>query len=470
MTLLYDYSGDDILVSNLLSVNNLNQETAGYSPSYKENKKDNANPEAYRYTQSARFQSRIEKQGSNGSLFIFTPYARYTSMDFTMHYLPGDPLEENGQKGLGFQSSFTQPISRQFTLTTGFDSEYTDAYVKQTQKNGFSVFPAGQQYDFDVTGTLYAAFMSGHYQLTEATAFAGGARYEHLKYDYTNNMLVGNTDQNGDSCMAGGQPVPCRYSRPASGTNSFGNWSVNAELVHDINDSLAVVSKLSHGFRTPQANELYRLQGDQTDVNLDPEELSSIEAGLRGSGNSLSYSLTAFYMEKNNVILQSSERANINDGQTLHRGIEFGGLWAFAEHWDLQVAGTVVRHSYGKNVPASGTSEGDDIKGNDVDTAPRHMGSVQLGWQLPRDSRAELEWVHVGKYYTDITNEHSYEGYDLLNLRFRQDVNDWFSYGLRLTNLADKDYAERADYSAFSGPRYFVGEPRSLYGDISFRF
>ena len=33
----------------------------------------------------------------------------------------------------------------------------------------------------------------------------------------------------------------------------------------------------------------------------------------------------------------------------------------------------------------------------------------------------------------------------------------------RITNLTNRDYADRADFSNFSGERYFPGEPRSLY-------
>jgi iron complex outermembrane recepter protein len=40
---------------------------------------------------------------------------------------------------------------------------------------------------------------------------------------------------------------------------------------------------------------------------------------------------------------------------------------------------------------------------------------------------------------------------------------------LRITNLLDEDYAERADFG-FGQYRYFVGEPRGAYLEISYQF
>jgi outer membrane receptor protein involved in Fe transport len=39
---------------------------------------------------------------------------------------------------------------------------------------------------------------------------------------------------------------------------------------------------------------------------------------------------------------------------------------------------------------------------------------------------------------------------------------------LRITNLLDEDYAERADFG-FGQYRYFVGEPRGAYLEISYQ-
>ena len=71
----------------------------------------NLNPEAYRDVRSARAWSRISKSEQNYQLIV-TPYIRYSQMDFLQHFLPGDPLEENGQKSLGVQVGYYRALSQ----------------------------------------------------------------------------------------------------------------------------------------------------------------------------------------------------------------------------------------------------------------------------------------------------------------------------------------------------------------------
>jgi len=53
-----------------------------------------------------------------------------------------------------------------------------------------------------------------------------------------------------------------------------------------------------------------------------------------------------------------------------------------------------ARHRYDSRINLLGSSG--DIKGNDIDTAPRHFGSARLGWEFNPESVAELEWVYMG--------------------------------------------------------------------------
>ena len=64
---------------------------------------------------------------------MITPYIRYGQMDFLQHFLPGDPLEENGQKSAGVQVGYYRALSQSVNVIAGFDAEITDAYLKQSQ-------------------------------------------------------------------------------------------------------------------------------------------------------------------------------------------------------------------------------------------------------------------------------------------------------------------------------------------------
>lgn len=476
VTARIDYVGDLWSSKNLFSASNLNQETAGYvvgTDAYKDDdlRKENPNPEAYRDSQTVRWQTHLQRDFSDDSTLLLTPYARYSDMEFLMHFLPGQPVEENGQTSFGIQTSYRKALSPELVLTQGVDLELTDAYLKQTQEEDFNwSIPAGKQYDYEVAGQMLAGFVTADYQMTDELSITVGGRYEVLKYDYDNQMLSGNTDENGDECISPTLATGCRYTRPEDRKDDFENLSVNVGAVYHANDAFIPSIRLTQGFRAPQATELYRLQSGQLIANLDSEEINSAELGLKGLFSDFTYDIVAFYMTKDNVIFQSSERENLDNGETRHYGLEYQLFFAFTKQWDLSAAGTFARHQYTNDVSAPGSSALLHTDRNDMVSAPRRMSSVSLGWTPADTTRWELEWVAMGSYYTDLNNDHSYDGHNLLHLRVRHQLNDTIGVGVRVTNLTNKYYAERADYSGFAGDRYFVGLPRSVYGDIKITF
>lgn len=467
LTLKHRFSGDALTITTALDATNLNQETAGYivgEKAYKDDalKDDNPNPEAYRDASSARLYSRIDWQLDGEQRLVLTPYLRYSEMDFLQHFLPGTPLEMNGQQSVGLQSAYYRNLGAQWQLISGIDLEYTDSYLKerQDQPTQGSLFlrttiPAGMHYDYDVEALMAAPFIQTRYQYSEALSVTLGLRYESMRYDYDNRMLDGRSDDQGNACGMGG----CRYTRPADSTDSFNNHALKLGAVYAIDDQRSAYINLAQAFRAPQATELYRLQRAQLVADLESEEMDSVELGLRGSASRLSYDVAVYFMEKDQVIFRDADFFNISDGQTRHRGIEFNGRYQFSAQWDLAVAASYARHQYASQQNLSGVN----IKGNDIDSAPRHFGSAQLGWNANADARVELEWAHQSREYTDPENLHRYEGHDLLNLRARWALNPQWQLTAKVTNLADRDYAERADYTGFGGDRYFPGEPRSYY-------
>ncbi|MDA7816400.1 TonB-dependent receptor plug domain-containing protein [Porticoccaceae bacterium] len=152
VSLRHRYKSQDLQIDSGLTATNLNQETAGFITglnAYKDDSlvKKNLNPEAYRDVRSARVWSRISKSEQNYQLVV-TPYIRYSQMDFLQHFLPGDPLEENGQKSLGVQVGYYRTLAQGLNVIAGFDAEMTDAFLKQSQDaptNGTAVVRASLQ-------------------------------------------------------------------------------------------------------------------------------------------------------------------------------------------------------------------------------------------------------------------------------------------------------------------------------------
>jgi outer membrane receptor protein involved in Fe transport len=450
-----------------LAVSNLNQETAGFVQGYEAYKqaglrRDNPNPNAFRDAQSVRLHSRIEYMQDNDTEVILTPYYRYTDMTFLQHYLPGQATEENGQQSLGVQSSWHRTLGASSNLIVGADLEYTQAFLKETQANATDsdvaflreTIPAGVHYDYDVDAVVASPFIQVQRQLSEQNLLTLGIRFDYVNYDYTNNTLTGRTKDDGTPCGFGG----CRFNRPADREDSFSNWSPKLGFSHNFNELNQIYVSLARGFRAPQATELYRLQNDQNVSRIDSEDLDSIEVGFRGSTDRTGYDISLYYMDKDNVIFRDSNRVNVDNGATTHQGVEVTLSRHLTDNIDLSISATHAVHQYDFDRVLNGVN----IDGNDVDTAPRHMGSAQLGWNFAPATRAELEWIHMGSYYTDPENLNSYEGHDFVNLRVHTALSDKWELFFRFINLTNVDYAERADFG-FGEHRYFVGNPAMVY-------
>jgi iron complex outermembrane receptor protein len=169
-------------------------------------------------------------------------------------------------------------------------------------------------------------------------------------------------------------------------------------------------------------------------------------------------------MKKKNFFFRDSAGLNVTDGRTKHRGIEIAVDMPLGEMLDLAANYTYARHTYDFDNASSGVESG-----NEVDTAPRHVANVRLGFNASDATRAELEWVLMGDYFLDPSNAHDYDGHDLLNLRFSSELTSQLKLHGQVKNILDEEYADRADF-AFGTYRFFPGKERTYEVGLSYQF
>ena len=158
------------------------------------------------------------------------------------------------------------------------------------------------------------------------------------------------------------------------------------------------------------------------------------------------------------ILFRDSDFFNVSDGNTEHQGIELELDYQINQNFSLSISATQARHRY-LNSLVSGDI---NIRGNDIDTAPRHFASARLVWTPAVNTSLELEWQSMGSYYMDPENLHRYEGHDLLHLRAGWSISESLNVYANISNLSDRYYADRADYTRFSQERYFPGMPRAV--------
>lgn len=445
------------------SFTHLNQETAGYlqrgENAYKDKSllKVNDFENAYRNSKSFRYSMPLELNKDQATVQL-VPYARWNRMDFLMHFLPGTPVETNGHQSVGIQWQYLQVISDSTEFNWGFDGEVTEGFLTQTQSaptNSNSAFlrevlPPGKHYDYEVSATNLAVYgeVSKSFSNTQ-DAFAA-LRFDHIAYDYNNRMLAGNTRDDGSTCGFGG----CRYTRPADRTDRFNNPSLAIGWSLLMNDAQRVFVKFDQSFRAPHTAELYRLQNGQQVADIKSVNAQQWELGLRHLFDQGFAELSLYHLKKEDGIYQDSDRQYLNGLSTLHRGIELDFRYQFNAAWQLSTNASYAVHTY-QNDP----SNGDALKGNEIDTAPRWLLTSKLNWNPAEHLSFAFEGHYMDNYYIDAANTERYDGHSLFHLRARWQLVKNVSIALNIQNLFDRRYAERADY-AFGNHRYFIGLPR----------
>jgi len=458
-------------VSWLTSIQNLNQETAGFlqdidgGPQGEELLRDpdtrfsNPNPEAFRDNRTYRTQATFARELGDDKTLTLTPYARRVELRFLRHFVPGQALEENDHTSVGLQSALFSD-----DWNVGADIEYTKGSLFEFQENPtvFS-FTQGLHYDYEVESFVGAAYIQKDFQLGPQTVLDIGARAEYTRYDYENQTTTG---QSG------------RFIRLADRTDDFFVVTPKVSLRHQVTDTLNIYARAARGARAPQTVDLYSVQLQQTGGEARVETLDSLETGLKFGNDRLTFEAAAFAQWKDNFFFRNSDGFSVANGETQHLGIE-GSFSARLTDWmTVSGDGTVARHTYAfddVNLNFNGTIDTSNTitDGDRVDTAPDMLANVRITTRplIAHGDRlsAEIEWRHVGSYFTNPGNTQSYDGHNIFVLRGAFDVTDNLQVFGRVDNLFDQIYADRADF-AFGSERFFPGRPQTVFFGLTSQF
>ncbi|MFN4354416.1 TonB-dependent receptor [Parvibaculum sp.] len=463
--LRYDYAAPDTRINATLTAINTNQETAGFVRGVKAYKdpalyKTNPDPDAYRDAWAVRAAVRMERDIDDKLTLALTPYARTNSMNFLMHFLPGRPVEQNAHWSGGLLSNLAATLDGGHRIIFGLDTEYTDGWLTEVQFNPTAGIapnqsPQGVHYDYTVKALVLAPYIHSEWRLAPRTIFTAGLRFEYTRYDYRNHAPDG---------------IFGRFLRIPDRVDEFGDVTPKIGLLHEFNEGFTTYVNLARGTRAPQTTDLYRLQRLQVPGEAKSEKLDSIEVGARGRVSGITYETNLFYMEKRNYYFRDAGGFNVSDGRTNHAGAEVEISAPLGFGFDIAAAGTYARHTYAfTNITPTETIR----DGDDVDTAPRTLGNLRLGYNFNDGAgRAELEWVHMGSYWMNAGNTVKYDGHDIFNLRLDYEISENLAIFGKLTNIFDSRYADRADYSDFGAgeERYFPGADRGLYIGATLRY
>lgn len=454
----------------------LNQETAGFiqgQNAYRDESiaRSNPNPEAFRDASSARVSAQYTREHcfTRDCRFEVAGVYRRSRMDFIQHFLIGKPFEHNAQTSYLATSTLAMNfLANSLEARITADVEFADSELTEYQPGpatdgappANAIRPAGLHYDYRVASHTVGSTLALDWKFARHWSLAAALRADRTRYDYDNLMLDGNTAADGTPCPGG-----CLFSRPADRADDFSNLAPRVTLSWQPQENSLLYVSGSSGFRPPEMTEVYRLQRQQTEADLDSEQLEALEAGWKLRSGALSVSTALFVMHKRHLILRESNGFYVSDGSSRHRGFEYELRWSPEGPFAFEAAGTVARHEYDFSRAIEG---GETITaGFDVDTAPRQLHRAGVEARIGTQLTAEIEVNHVGRYYLNAANTASYPGHTVAGLRLEWAPRDDMRATLRVENLLDEAYADRADF-AFGNYRYFPARGRALFLSLDY--
>jgi iron complex outermembrane recepter protein len=482
-------------VKTVLAATHVDQETGANSPLpepvYRDDPTRNFRSIAYRKVDALRLSSAWEREDGD-TLWSVTPYVRDNRMELLASFaLANDPTVSNTEnQSFGLLGKWRRDFAeRRARLIAGVDLDYSPGGRKENRisltqtgsganRQYLAYSLAGLAYDYDVSFQGVSPYVHGEYSATDRLRLSAGLRYDDLSYRFDNHLAAGaNTVA---SSVNGGAPTNSFYGQAEDTTRRFHHLSPKLGLTYALSPTLSTHLSYSHGFRAPSESQLFRPSVEATALNaviaaqsalgLKPVKVDQVEVGLRREDKSgVSYELVVYQLIKRDDIVSLRNTATdatrvTNAGKTSHKGVEIGLGAPLARFFRADVAWSYAKHFYDDWV-----SNGTNLSGNEMESAPRVLATSRLTWLPAVGQRLQLEWVHLGSYWMDQQNTQKYAGHDLFNLRGETAVTSSVSLFGSVTNLADKRYADSSQVS--SGTRMLSpGLPRTYYAGVEVKW
>ena len=386
-------------------------------------------------------------------------YVRSNRNRYTATWEGNLPHNDSKQQSFGllFKADIDQGDTR---WITGTDIEITRSNLTYTQlfdyvPSGFgSPVTTGTIYDYDVDYLAVSPYLRVEHYLSAKLLYSAGLRYDISAYDYTNNV-------------ADGQYATSTYSRPGSDNDpSFNHLSPKMSLSYRIDQQQNTYIRYANGFRIPQASRLYSLRTNNINFTLDPEVSDTLELGYKRATRTSQFEAALYHMSIDDSIVRrenlAGDRFYVNGGETTHQGIELSLLNKITPQFSSRIAYSYSKHEY----------QNDDVYGNNEQAAaPNTIANLRLIYKPVSVTGlvAMFEAEHVGEYWLDDSNTKTYDGYTIFHLKGNYSASKHLNFSAKISNLADKIYAENASFS-YGKEKYTPGSPRQFFAGLEYSF
>jgi len=288
--------------------------------------------------------------------------------------------------------------------------------------------------DYEAKNYNKAGFVQLSIKTITSLTITGGARYDNMSLDYTNNIDKSRGDKMYDQFTF---KLGANYN-PLSFAGFYGNYS--------------------QGFSPPGLTSIFRAKpgtGGNTGIpakfyyDLEPAKFNNYEVGgwLSFFGKKVNIEYSLYYMEGKNELLNIRQPDNStlyqSAGETRHKGVEFAVHYCPNEQFKIRFGGTTAQHTFVDfKVSDKPTDPVQKLDGFEMPSAPKWTGNSEVSY-YPKwfpNFRTSVEWQMVSSWFQNQVNTVKYEGYNVFNARVGYKWKGIEIY-TNVMNLTDKLYA-----------------------------
>ena len=247
---------------------------------------------------------------------------------------------------------------------------------------------------FEQDATLWSAFVSVTWNVTESFRLIGGGRYSDDDKDWSRSSICQHSFDGGDNwAPAQFNTGACALASDQKDNVSSDNFMPEIVAQYDWGDDTMVFAKYSESAKSGGAATGTSVPDGE--IVYDDEKAKGFELGLKTSllDGMAEFNVVAFYTEFDDLQVKSSTFAGTrvvttigNAGEATTQGIELDGRWAATDWLTLGGAVAYLDAQYDDykggpcntsgSTPASVTGKGCDLDDEDLPFSPEWTGSV----------------------------------------------------------------------------------------------
>lgn len=371
---------------------------------------------------------------------------------------------EEEQKQLSQELRISSNTDSDLQWIGGLYAYQTDFTVDAFSDIDYSAFGWGGPYvdtiDTEKDNSGYAVFGQLDYSITDQITLTAGLRLD--KETRESNQYRNNQSQ--------GEVVS------VVGKMRFDEWLPKIGLSYQHQDGSLTYGSVSKGYRAGGFDHLYP---DQNNPTYDSETSINYELGHKtyALDGRLSLSAALFWIDIKDqqiqqLIASTNKIVTDNAGEGRSYGLELETLYKPTPNWLLSLGVSTTHAEFKEYASCSFTDPSISCNGNKMTYTPDFTINAAAQNRYPLNEQFDLftrvDIQHIDNYFFDAQNTFEQDAYQLVNLKFGVEAENWQIYAWAKNAL--DEYYSSTEFDFGAGHTAEAGDPRSIGITLSAQF